>query len=128
VSPFLEAGRVDATVYDHASIPATVNGVLGLGTSNLLTGRDRWAQRFDQNLTLASARPAANVFQADAPNVPSLDVVAPAIAAVAGVRRALGTLIQQRAQAPLSSFSSHQRRLLELANHLHYRLPQPPQG
>ncbi len=54
VSPWVEQGGVDATVYEHASIPATLRVLFNL--PHALTARDRAAHTFDKNLTLPTAR------------------------------------------------------------------------
>ena len=50
VSPFIEAGTIDSTVYEHASVPATLNKLFQLGPENFLTARDRAANTFERNL------------------------------------------------------------------------------
>ena len=54
VSPWGERGRVDSTVYEHASLPATVRSVFGLPSA--LTARDQAARTFERNLTLSAPR------------------------------------------------------------------------
>jgi phospholipase C len=53
VSPLIPAGTVDHTVYDHASVLATVEKLLGLGS---LTQRDAGANNLTSLLSLASPR------------------------------------------------------------------------
>jgi len=53
VSPWVAAGRVDHTVYDHTSVPATIKKMFGL--PRFLTARDTAANTFDRNF-LADAR------------------------------------------------------------------------
>jgi len=53
VSPWVAAGRVDHTVYDHTSVPATIKKMFGL--PRFLTARDAAANTFDRNF-LADAR------------------------------------------------------------------------
>jgi len=48
VSPWIPKGTVDATVYDHASIPATVKGLFQL--NDFLTVRDRTSNPLDLSL------------------------------------------------------------------------------
>ncbi len=53
VSPFLEAGLIDHRTYDHSSIPATVERLLGFGA---LTKRDAAAADVSTLLTLTTPR------------------------------------------------------------------------
>ena len=58
VSPFIEAGAVDDTVYDHTSLIATARKLF-LGAAwadSFLTERDRQANTFDRLLTRSSPR------------------------------------------------------------------------
>ena len=50
ISPYIEAGTIDLTVYEHASVPATLNKLFNLGSQNFLTARDRAANTFERNL------------------------------------------------------------------------------
>ena len=61
-------------------------------------------------------------FQADTTNGPSLDVLAPPTAGTSGTTQALQTVLDLKGTAALSSFSSHQRRLLELSNNVLHNL------
>ena len=47
VSPWVAAGRVDHTTYDHTSVPATIKKMFGL--PRFLTARDAAANTFDRN-------------------------------------------------------------------------------
>ena len=49
VSPFVEKGRVDSTIYEHSSLPATIRTLFNLPES--LTTRDRAANTFEKNLS-----------------------------------------------------------------------------
>ena len=64
VSPLVQPSSVDATQYDHSSIPATLNKLFGLGANNFLTRRDAAANTFERNFgtPVAGLLPA---FQAD---------------------------------------------------------------
>jgi phospholipase C len=53
VSPFTPRGLIDHTLYDHSSLPATVEHLYGLEP---LTKRDAAAARFDHLLALAAPR------------------------------------------------------------------------
>ncbi|PYN54170.1 MAG: hypothetical protein DMD94_15815 [Candidatus Rokuibacteriota bacterium] len=53
VSPWVAAGHVDHTVYDHTSVPATIKKMFGL--PRFLTARDAAANTVDRNF-LAQAR------------------------------------------------------------------------
>jgi len=54
VSPWVEKGKVDSTIYEHASIPATVRSVFDLPKA--LTARDRKANTFEKNLSRTTPR------------------------------------------------------------------------
>jgi phospholipase C len=54
VSPYIEKRHVDKTVYDHASVPATIKKIFNL--PSFLTKRDENANTFDHNLTLDALR------------------------------------------------------------------------
>ncbi|MDQ6669794.1 MAG: hypothetical protein M3069_03440 [Chloroflexota bacterium] len=121
VSPWVEPG-VDATLYDHASIPATLNALFELGPNAFLSRRDAAANTFNRNLALATPQGVLGAFKADTTNGPPLEQLAPPAARAAGTREALQTVLNVKATAPLSSFSSHQRRLFELSNHVMHNL------
>ena len=60
VSPYIEAGTIDHTQYDHGSIIATACKLLLKNLPNAsLTNRDRQAKTFEANLTRAVARTEA---------------------------------------------------------------------
>jgi phospholipase C len=122
VSPWVEPG-IDATQYDHASIPATLNSLFELGPASFLTRRDAAANTFNRNLALTAPRGVLGAFQADTAKGPPLEQLAPPTGTVPGTREALQTVLKVRGTAPLSSFSSHQRRLLELSNNVMHNLP-----
>ncbi len=54
ISPWVEKGRVDSTLYEHASIPATLRSLFNLPEA--LTARDQAANTFEKNLSLSSPR------------------------------------------------------------------------
>lgn len=54
VSPFVEKGRVDSTVYEHSSIPATIKTLFELPEG--LTARDKAANTFEKNLSRSTPR------------------------------------------------------------------------
>jgi Phosphoesterase family len=57
VSPYIETGTIDRTVYDHGSLAATACKVFLKDVPNaFLTDRDRQANTFERNLTRAQAR------------------------------------------------------------------------
>jgi phospholipase C len=117
VSPWVEPG-VDATQYEHASIPATLNALFELGPGNFLTRRDAAANPFNRNLTLTAAPSLLGPFQADTAAGPPLEQLAPPETSAAPTRDALQAVLQVRGTAPLSSFSTHQRRLFELSRNV----------
>jgi phospholipase C len=48
ISPWVDKGQVDSTLYEHASIPATVRALFNLPEA--LTARDQAANTFDRNI------------------------------------------------------------------------------
>jgi phospholipase C len=54
VSPFVEKGSVDSTIYEHSSIPATLKTLFNLPEN--LTARDKAANTFEKNLTKSIPR------------------------------------------------------------------------
>ena len=54
VSPWVEKGRIDSTLYEHASLPATIRTLFGL--PDALTFRDKVANTFEKNLTRSTPR------------------------------------------------------------------------
>jgi len=54
VSPWVEKGRIDSILYEHASLPATVRTLFGL--PDVLTFRDKAANTFEKNLTRSTPR------------------------------------------------------------------------
>ncbi len=54
VSPWIEKGTVDGTIYEHSSVPATLKKLFGL--PQFLTARDRSANTFERVLTRSSPR------------------------------------------------------------------------
>jgi hypothetical protein len=50
----VEKGRIDSTIYEHASLPATVRTLFGLPEA--LTARDRVANTFEKNLSRSTPR------------------------------------------------------------------------
>jgi Phospholipase C len=54
VSPFVEKGKVDSTIYEHSSLPATIKTLFDLPEG--LTARDKAANTFEKNLSLTQPR------------------------------------------------------------------------
>ena len=54
VSPYVEKGQVDSTVYEHSSLPATLRTLFSL--PNGLTARDKAANTFEKNLSRSTPR------------------------------------------------------------------------
>jgi len=54
VSPYVEKGQVDSTVYEHSSLPATIRTLFNLPEG--LTARDKAANTFEKNLSLTTPR------------------------------------------------------------------------
>ncbi len=61
ISPYIPKGTVDHTVYDHASIPATVSKLFLKGPQQK-SPRERGAHTFDHLLTITSPRTDAPTF------------------------------------------------------------------
>jgi len=66
VSPFIDVQTIDATVYEHASVPATLNKLFNLGPENFLTARDRAANTFERNVQRSQPRSAIELQWASA--------------------------------------------------------------
>jgi phospholipase C len=54
VSPFVEKGQVDSTIYEHSSLPATIKTLFNLPKG--LTARDKAANTFEKNLSRTTPR------------------------------------------------------------------------
>ena len=54
ISPWVEKGQIDSTIYEHASLPATIRSLFGLPEP--LTTRDRSANTFEKNLSRSTPR------------------------------------------------------------------------
>ncbi len=54
VSPWIEKGQVDSTIYEHSSLPATIRTLFNLPHS--LTDRDEAANTFEKNLSRSTPR------------------------------------------------------------------------
>ena len=54
VSPFVEKGQVDSTVYEHSSLPATLKTLFDLPEG--LTARDKGANTFEKNVSRSAPR------------------------------------------------------------------------
>jgi hypothetical protein len=50
----VEKGQIDSTIYEHASLPATIRSLFGLPEP--LTTRDRSANTFEKNLSRSTPR------------------------------------------------------------------------
>jgi len=99
VSPWVAAGRADHTVYDHASLPATLKKMLGL--PSFLTARDIVANTFDRNF-----------------------LAAPRTVSLTNLSALVGVTAITAGDATSRQFSAHQRSLLALAE----VLASPPAG
>jgi Phosphoesterase family len=79
VSPYIKAGTIDSTLYDHSSIIATACKLLLKNVAGAsLTNRDRSANTFEANLTLTQPRTDAISFKLTAPANQSLTDLGPA--------------------------------------------------
>jgi phospholipase C len=103
ISPYIPRGGVDNTQYEHASIPATLNKLLGL--SGFLTKRDAAANTFEGIVSLSSPRMDA---PAMLPRVPEAASVAARAAKLPFLFTAAQLLESEAAgvisKAPLSGF------------------------
>jgi len=54
VSPWVEKGHVDSTIYEHSSLPATIRTLFNLPQA--LTARDKAANTFEKNLSRSTPR------------------------------------------------------------------------
>jgi phospholipase C len=90
ISPYIQAGVIDHTVYDHTSVIATARKLLIPNVANShLTLRDKLANTFEGNLTLAQPRN-------DAINLNAPQSVAPTAAQLAQLPSThLQTLVAQ---------------------------------
>jgi phospholipase C len=115
ISPWVAAGRVDHTVYDHTSVPATIKKMFGL--PRFLTARDAAANTFDRNF-LPDARTVSRT------SLRGLIPTARASAPLGGVLSAYQRSLQVLAQAmgnPASSAPGGD----EAARHAQTFLQQP---
>lgn len=107
VSPWIAKGTVDSTVYDHASIPATLKGLFQLG--DFLTMRDRTSNPLDLSLWSGEMRD-------DTPETlpRHAEIQAEAEAAkVALTVESVSASLDEASEEPLSEF---QQSLLDLAS------------
>jgi len=72
ISPLIPKNVIDHRLYDHASIPATIEAVFGL---NALTQRDAKANRVDKLLSLTTPRPDAPTTLPSPPTAPAAPAV-----------------------------------------------------
>jgi phospholipase C len=136
VSPYIEPGRIDTTVYDHTAIPATLNKLFRLGPDAFLTERDRHSPTLEGNLTRSRARArrtAVRVAPADGArlNLAQLAVEpGRAVALVDAMRadeeRAVVAARPRLLGVTRQGMSDHQRRLAAMAEALHRASPPNP--
>jgi phospholipase C len=74
ISPYVQPATVDATIRDHASVPATLRALFAPNVAPL-TKRDAWSPPFHDLLTLDTPRTA------DLPDLSAYVVAGPAVAA-----------------------------------------------
>jgi phospholipase C len=115
VSPWVAEGRVDHTVYDHTSIPATIKKMFGL--PRFLTVRDAAANTFEGNF-LAAARtvPLTNLKN----RVPTQRTAASGSGALSAYQRSLQALAQAMGSPPAAAPSA-----AEATRHAQAFLQQP---
>ncbi len=114
VSPWVEKGQVDSTVYEHASLPATVRNLFNLPES--LTARDKAANTFEKNLSRSTAR-SDTPMTLPVPGEPNEIRYHRKLLRATAFEQFLRGLVgrQQISQAPLTLF---QQSLIELADRL----------
>jgi phospholipase C len=112
VSPFIPKGTVDSTVYDHASLPATIKQLFDLG--DFLTERDRRAKRISTDQWLTTAR-SNTPTKLKRPSLPANVSPAVATAMVSAVESTIGI---QTGEASLAPTSELQDSLVTLAQSL----------
>jgi hypothetical protein len=115
ISPWVAAGRVDHTVYDHTSVPATIKKMFGL--PRFLTARDAAANTFDRNF-LPDARTVSRT------NLRGLLPAARASAPLGGALSAYQRSLQALAQA-MGNPARSAPGLDETARHAQTFLQQP---
>jgi phospholipase C len=121
VSPYIEKGVVDSTVYEHASVPATLKTIFKL--PSFLTNRDKAASTFEKALTRGTPR-------SDAPltlPVPGDPAQASAYRALIRTKASAPVALAQAAPADMSQepLSEFQVTLLQLAERLNARRQAP---
>jgi phospholipase C len=119
VSPYVGRGVIDATVYDHASVPATLNKLFGLGPDNFLTQRDRFANTFETNLTGVTPRPASELSWA----TPEVGFVGDALAYLNADLRPVFDVVATQLGGRADELSEHQQALVDLSRTALARLP-----
>ncbi len=119
VSPFIEKGRIDDTVYEHSSVPATLKNLFGL--PDFLTARDRAAHTFEGVASLSTPRqdtPLTLPVPGDAQEAKSARLL---MRTPSRLEAPFESIAPERISAePLSEF---QATLVELANQLGASLP-----
>jgi phospholipase C len=118
VSPYIPKGSIDPTVYDHASVSATLNRLFDLGPANFLTRRDRAANTFEGNLTLSESRPASDLSWAMGVS----DSIRDALLAVVGDYRDVFDLVISKLDPASPTLTEHQKALVHLSRTVRARL------
>ncbi len=114
VSPWVERGQIDSTLYEHASLPATVRTIFGLPEP--LTARDRVANTFEKNLIRSTPRADAPL-TLPVPGDPDESQHHRKLLHANALEQWLRGLVdyRQKSQAPLTLY---QQSLVELADRL----------
>src|SRR5262249_57452771 len=98
ISPWVAEGRVDHTVYDHTSVPATIKKMFGL--PRFLTARDAAANTLEHNfLSAARSVPLTNLRRL----LPTARAAAPATGALSAYQRSLLALAQTLGSPPAAA-------------------------
>ena len=119
VSPWVAAGRVDHTVYDHTSLPATIKKMFGL--PRFLTARDAAANTFDRNFLPAARTVSPTNLRG---LIPAVRASAPLGGVLSAYQRSLQALAQALAQA-MGSPARSAPGVDEVARHAQTFLQQP---
>ena len=114
VSPWVEKGQINSTVYEHASLPATVRTLFSLPEA--LNARDRAANTFEKNISRTTPRRDTPI-TLPVPGEPNDILLHRKLLRANAREQWLRGLIyhEQKSQSPLTLF---QQSLVELADRL----------
>jgi phospholipase C len=119
VSPWIRAGTVDSTIFDHSAVPASLRVLFGPNMAPL-TRRDAASKTLWHNLTLARPRLPADM--------PSPDVLSAALDGIAGAELATTSGVGIVSEEPEPELDDFQESLIELAVQVDMALTTTPPG